>query len=119
MRSAIRSMPKRPSRSDRSDGWMSEADVIVEQVDHGALALDLLGNQVDAEAAEQIGQIGGMDVGGRIELRIEQQRSRHLDEADAAVGKLARLEAQIGDVIDREAVAALRQCGEVLGFGRT
>ena len=49
---------------------------------------------------------------------IEQQRGRHLDEADAAVGKFARLDPQIGDMVDREAVAALRQCGEMFALGR-
>ena len=49
---------------------------------------------------------------------IEQQRRRHLDEADAAVGEFPRLDPQIRDMIDREAVAALRQRGEMLGLGR-
>ena len=49
---------------------------------------------------------------------IEQQRRRHLDEADAAVGQFARLDPQVGDMIDREAVAALRQGREMFGLGR-
>ena len=59
-----------------------------------------------------------MDVRGRGLPGIEQQRRRHLDEAHAAIGKVARLEAQVGDVVDRETVAALRQRREMLGFGR-
>ena len=49
---------------------------------------------------------------------IEQQRRRHLDEADAAVGEFARLDPQIGDVIDRETVTSLRQRREMLGLDR-
>ena len=59
-----------------------------------------------------------MDVGPRILPLVEQQRGRHLDEADAAVGELARLDPEVGDVIDREAEAALRQRGEVFGLDR-
>ena len=60
-----------------------------------ALALDLLGDQVDAEAAEQIGEIGRMDIGGRGAGAVEQQARRHLDEAEAARRELARLEPQV------------------------
>ena len=59
-----------------------------------------------------------MDVRGRTLLGIEQQCRRHLDEPDATVGEVARLDPQVGDVIDREAVPALRQRGEILDFGR-
>src|SRR5580704_6749226 len=59
-----------------------------------------------------------MYVGVWGQFLIEQQRRRYLDVADAAVGKLPRLDSQIGDVIDREAVTALRQCREMLGLGR-
>jgi len=101
-------MPLRPQRSRRREQKaLAEPDVVIEQVNHGALALDPFGDQVDAVAAEQIGEVGGMDVRGRALPGIEQQRRRHLDEADAAVGELARLEAEIADMVDREAVAAL------------
>src|SRR5690242_9735841 len=106
-----------PQRSRRREQkTLAEADVVIEQIDHRALALDLLGDQVDAEAAEQVGKIGWMNVGGRL-LGIEQQRGRHLDEAHAAVGKLARFEAQIGDMVDRETIVALRKRREMLGLG--
>ena len=54
--------PQRP-------GWrkqepLTEPHVKVEQVDHRAFALDPFGDQVDAEAAEQIRQVGRVDVGG-------------------------------------------------------
>ena len=52
--------PHRPRR--REQEALAEAHVVVEQIDHHALALDPLGDQVDAEAAEQVGEIGGMDV---------------------------------------------------------
>ena len=55
--------PQRPRR--REQEALAEPHVVIEQVDHRALALDPLGDQIDAEAAEQIGQIGGMDVGRR------------------------------------------------------
>ena len=108
--------PQRPGR--RKQESLAEPHVVVEQIDHRALALDPLGDQVDAEAAEQVGKVGGVDVGRRGLPLIEQQRRRHLDEADAAVGEFARLDPQVGDVIDREAEAALRQGREMLGLGR-
>ena len=84
--------PQRPRRGKQEA--LPKPHVIVEQIDHRALALDLFGDQVDAEAAEQIGKVGGMDVGGRALPGIEQQRRRHLDEADAAVGEFPRLDPQ-------------------------
>ena len=80
-------------------------------------AFDLLGDQVDAEAAQQIGQIGGMDVGGGI-VRVEQQVARHLDEAEAARRKLARLDPQVLQVVEREPEAAVGQRGEPLVLDR-
>ncbi len=108
--------PQRPRR--RKQKSLSEPHVIVEQIDHGALALDPFGDQVDAEAAEQIRKVGGVNVGGRGLPLIEQQGRGHLDEADAAVGQFAWLDPQIGDVIDREAIAALRQSRQMFGLGR-
>jgi len=56
-------MPLRPQRSRRREQKaLAEPDVVIEQVNHGALALDPFGDQVDAVAAEQIGEVGGMDV---------------------------------------------------------
>ena len=55
--------PQRPGRGKQKS--LAEPHVVVEQIDHGALAFDPFGDQVDAEAAEQIGKVGGMDVGGR------------------------------------------------------
>ncbi len=57
-----------------------------------------------------------MDIGGRALRGVEQQRRRHLDEADAAISELARFEAEVSDMIDREPVAALRQRREVLAL---
>ena len=82
----------RPRR--REQEALSEAHVIVEEIDDHALALDLLRDQVDTEAAQKIGQIGGMDVGGCI-VGLEQQAAGHLDVAEAAVRELARLDAQV------------------------
>src|SRR6516165_7063505 len=78
---------------------LAEADIIVEQVDHRAFALDTLGNQVDAEAAEQIGEGSGMNVRGRALFRIEQERRRYLYVADAAIGQFPRLDPQIRDMV--------------------
>ena len=52
--------------------------------------LDAFGDQIDAEAAEQIGEIGRMDVGRGGADPIEQQRRRRLDEAEAALVQFAR-----------------------------
>ena len=69
-RSAIRSMPNRPSRSEKS---------------------------------------AGMDVDALVAGAVEQQRRRRLDEAEAAVGELARLDAQIGQPVEREPEAELAE----------
>src|SRR5262249_16955453 len=67
----------------REQEALAVAHVVVEQIDHAAFALDLLSDQVDAEAADQIGEIGGMDVGRRGgAAAIEQQARLHLDEAE-------------------------------------
>ncbi len=55
--------PQRPRR--RKQESLAEPHVVVEQIDHRAFALDPLGDQVDAEAAEQVGKVGRVDVGGR------------------------------------------------------
>ena len=57
-----------------------------------------------------------MDVGRRRSLRIEQQVSRHLDEAEAARRKLARLDPQVLQVVEREPEAAVGERGERLSF---
>ena len=46
----------RPRR--REQEALAEAHVVVEQIDHRALALDALGDQVDAGARQQIGEVG-------------------------------------------------------------
>ena len=53
----------RPRR--REQEALAEADIVIEQIDHHRFGLDPFGDQADAEAAEQIGQIGGMNVGRR------------------------------------------------------
>ncbi len=107
---------QRPGR--RKQESLPEAYIEVEQIDHGAFAFDPFGDQVDAEAPEQIGQVGWMNVGRRVQLLVEQQGSRHLDEADAAVGQFARLDPQVADVIDGETIAALGQRRQMFGLGR-
>jgi len=46
----------------REQKALAEADVVVEQIDHRTFVLDTLGNEIDAVAAEQIGEVGGVDV---------------------------------------------------------
>ena len=97
--------PQRPWR--RKQKSLAEPDIVVEQIDHRPLAFDAFGNQVDAESPKQVRQIRRVDVGRRVLSLIQQQRRRHLDEADAAVGEFARLDPQVSDVIDGETEAAL------------
>ena len=99
--------PHRPRR--REQEALAEAHVVVEQIDHHVLAFDALGDQVDAGARQQIGEVVGMDVALRAGGLVEQQLGRHLQEAERAVGQLLRLHAQVGDVIHGEAEAALGQ----------
>ena len=108
--------PQRPGR--RKQETLTEPHVVIEQIDDGALAFDPFGDQVDAEPAEQIRKVRGVNVRFRGLPRVEQQRGGHLDEADAAVGQFARLDPQVGDVIDGETVAALRQRREMFGLRR-
>jgi len=51
---------------------------------------------IDAEAAQQIGQVGWMDVGGDV-VGLEQQASRHFDEAEILFRRsLATIERELG-----------------------
>src|SRR6185437_9447569 len=59
-----------------------------------------------------------MDVRSRGLPLVEQQRRRQLDVADAPVGQFARLDPQIGDVVDREAEAALGEGGQMFDLDR-
>ena len=71
----------------------------------------------DAEAREQTRQIGGMDVGRRGVLLVEQERGRHLEIAHAAVGEFAAIDPEVGDVVDRELEAEpLRHLAADRGF---
>src|SRR5580704_1530811 len=77
-----RLLPYQPGRGEQDA--LPEADVVIEQVDDRAIVLDLRGDQVDAEAPEQIGEVGRVNIGGRGTLAAEQQLGRRLDEAEAA-----------------------------------
>ena len=52
----------RNGRGGAEQEALAEAHVVVEQIDHRALALDPLGDQVDAEAAEQVGKVRRVNV---------------------------------------------------------
>ena len=105
----------RPRR--REQEALTEADVVIEQVDHHRFAFDLLGDQVDAETAEEIGQVGGVDVGGAV-LGIDQQVAGDLDVAEAARREVARLDPQVLQVVEREPEAAVGQRGQQLVLHR-
>ena len=109
--------PQRPGRCKQES--LSEPDVEIQQVDHRAFALDPLRDQVDAVAAEQVGKVGRMDIRRCAAALVEQQCGRHLDVADAAVGEVARLDPQVGDMVDREPETALRQRRQMFGLDRT
>ena len=67
----------RPHRARlREQEALAEANVVFEQIDHLRLALDPLGDQADAEPAEQVGQVGGMDVGAGRAGFVQQERRR-------------------------------------------
>ena len=102
----------------REQEALAETHVVFEQIDHLRLAFDPLGDQADAEPAEQVGQIGGMNVGAGGGRLAEQNRRRHFDIADAALAEIARFHAQIGDGIHAEQVAELAQCRQALGLQR-
>ena len=64
--------------------------------------LDPIGNQIDAEAAQGVGKFGWMDVGRSRPDPIEQERRRHLDEAEAALVQIARVNAKVGKIVHRK-----------------
>ena len=76
--------------------------VMVEEVQHGAFALDLFDHQFNAEPRHQTRQIRRVNVGRTAWMLAEQQARRHLDEAKATVGEVAWLEFEIADVIQGE-----------------
>ena len=57
----------------REQDALAEAHIVVEQIDDRAFVFDTVGDQIDAEAAEQIGEIGRMNVGRDQADAIEQQ----------------------------------------------
>src|SRR5580692_1021587 len=98
----------------REQHALAETDIKVEQIDNGAFAFDMVGDQIDAEAAEEVGEIGRVNIGRYQPDAIEQQGRRRLDETEAALIELARLDPQIGEIVDREAIAAFGKRGEAL-----
>src|SRR5580700_7664680 len=42
----------------REQKALAEAHVVIEEIDHRAFSLDVLGDEIDAEAAEEVGEIG-------------------------------------------------------------
>ena len=102
----------------REQKALAETHIVVEQIDHRAFVLDPLGDQIDAETAEQIGKVGRMNVGRGGTRTVEQQRRRHLDEAEAALVQFARIDAQIGEIVHGEAEAALGERGQALVLDR-
>ena len=57
--------PHASARTGRGGGKqkaLAEANVVIEQIDDERLTLDTLGDQIDAEAAEQVGEIGRMEL---------------------------------------------------------
>ena len=50
--------------------------------------------------------------------RLSKQRRRRLDEAEAALVELARLDAQVGEIIHGEAEAAFGERGQALVLDR-
>ncbi len=88
----------------REQEALTEANIVVEQVDHGCLGLDPLRDKADAVTAQQVGQIRSVNVGRRTAL-AEQQVRRHLHETHAHIGQIARSHTQIADPIHRETVS--------------
>jgi hypothetical protein len=87
----------RPRR--REQEALAVAHVCIEQIDHAPLVLDLVGNQIDAEAAEHIGKVCGADFPSAIpnhgkDCPIEQQIGANLYEPEAATDELARFDAR-------------------------
>src|SRR5271166_4245964 len=106
LRIGLQRLPAHRTRR-REQGTLSKADVVIEKIDDAPLMLDPVDDQIDAETAEQIGEAGGMDIGGSGPNRLEQHICMHLDVLEAALGKLAGLEVQARDVIHRKSKAVL------------
>ena len=64
------------------------------------------------------GQVGGMNIGGAGAVTIEQKGGRHLDEAEAAIGEVARLDLEIAHMVHGEAETPGHQGGEAFALER-
>src|SRR5207302_1144748 len=105
----------RPRRREQES--LAEFHVEIEQIDHRALAFDLLGDEADAETAEQVGEVARVDIGGS--APVEDEACRQLEETKAAARQLARLKPQVRDIVHREAITKLVEGREALALDRT
>src|SRR5690606_4031509 len=103
---------------------LADADVEFEDVDDLALGLAFLGDQLDAVAAGQAGEVGGPDVGHarqggaaiEVEQLFDQQVGGDLDEFDVRALQVGEVEVQRLDLVDGEAEAEVGQLGHVAGL---
>ena len=96
--------PKRTSQSSRSTT--------------DALALDLLGDQVDAEAAEQVGEIGRMDIGVAAPARLSRRLAGTLTKRKPRVASSRGSSRRSCTIVEREAEAALGERGQAFVLDR-
>ena len=103
---------------------LAHRDVEFEDVDDLALGFALLGNQLDAVAAGQAGEVCGGDVAQRrkgrgavhIQQLFDQEIGRDLDEFHIRTLQVGEVEIQRLDLVDREAEAEIGQLGHVAGL---
>src|SRR5690606_34293096 len=93
---------------------LSETNVDFQQIDDDGFAFDPVGDELDAVAAHQVGQIGRMNMSGRRDLLAQHQLRRNLDEAHAALREAARIDAKILDPVERKTKAALGERREAV-----
>ncbi|MNS70133.1 hypothetical protein D3C72_1034720 [compost metagenome] len=104
---------------------LAHADVEFEDVDDLFLALDLLGDQFEAIAAGQGGEVGGLDVRlgwqgrGAVQVQqlLDQQVGGDLDEAHVRALQVGEVQIQRLHLVDGEAEAQVRQLGHVARLG--
>src|SRR5690606_20596523 len=95
-----------------------------EDVDDLALTFALFGDYLDAVAAGEGGEVGGLDIAqagqGRAaregEQLVDQQGGGDLDEADVGALQVGEIEVEGLDLVDGEAEAEVGQLGHVAGL---
>ena len=103
-----RSNSPAPGEGDRR-GSPAEIEGVVEQLDHLALVLDMISDQVDVVALKGFLEVGGVQHRAACTAVAQQQVGRDLDELHMAPRQRVEVDAEVVHPVHRKAEAEFRQ----------